>query len=299
MKSTPKRILLTGGSGFIGRNLQESPLFSRNQIFAPSHSELELFDEVAVREYLTKHAIEVVVHSAAKPGHRNAADVSSLLLTNTKIFFNLARNRERLERMVVIGSGAIYDNRHYRPKMSELSFDEHVPSDEHGFSKYVIEKYLERVDNIFDLRVFGIYGKYEDYQIRFISNMICKALFDLPLTIKQDRKFDYVFVEDLAPIVQHVVDQGLPWPSVNVTPDESVLLSDIARIVLDVLGKPHLPLRIMNPALGSEYSGSNTRLKSVLPDAVPTSLRAGIESLARWYRAHQDSLDVSKLMVDP
>jgi len=294
-----KKILLTGGSGFIGRNLLESRSVAGYQIFAPRHSELDLLDELAVEQYFARNKIDAVIHSAVKPGHRNAKDTSQLLLSNLRMFYNLARNTERFERMVVIGSGAIYDSRFYGIKRLEESYVEHVPTDEHGFSKYVIEKYLETANNIFDLRVFGIYGKYEDYQIRFISNMICKALAGLPLTIKQDRRFDYLFVDDLAPVIVKVLETGLPWPSINVTPDLSVLLTDVARTVLEVVGRSDLPLVIAQSGEGLEYSGDNSRLHRWMPEARLTPLRTGVERLVTWYRQNWASIDHEKLGVDP
>lgn len=294
-----RRLLLTGGSGFIGRNLRENPAFQGYEVLAPAHAELELTDEDAVRKFLKNERIEFVVHSAVKPGHRNAKDASLLLHNNLRMFFNLERNRHLVERMVVIGSGAIYDNRHYGTKRKEQSYEDHVPIDDHGLAKYVIEKALEGSQNIFDLRVFGIYGKYEDYQIRFISNMVCKALLGVPLTVKQDRNFDYLFVDDLAPVVAGVLDSGLPWRSINVTPDESTSLVAIAHMVLEVAGRMDLPVIVAQPGLGLEYSGDNSRLRQWKPDLELTPLRTGIERLVAWYRQNWHTVDKTRLEVDP
>ena len=190
-------ILLTGGTGFIGKNIRESFLNEKYKIIAPSHNDLELLDDGRVRDFFRQYTIDIVIHAAAKPGHRNAKEPRKVFYENTRIFFNLVRNSDYFQKMLVIGSGAIYDMRHYQPKMKEEYFDTHVPIDEHGLCKYVCGKYIQQVDNIIDLRIFGIFGKYEDYAIRFISNMICKAIFDLPLTMKQNRKFDYIYIEDL------------------------------------------------------------------------------------------------------
>jgi GDP-L-fucose synthase len=296
---TTKRLLLTGGSGFIGRNLFEHPALQCYEILAPRHADLELTDEDAVRSYIKNERIDLVVHSAVKPGHRNAKDASQLLATNLRMFFSLARNQDLFESLVVIGSGAIYDNRYYGAKRAEESYDEHVPVDDHGFAKYVIEKSIEGTENVFDLRVFGIYGKYEDYQIRFISNMVCKALAGLPLTIKQDRQFDYLFVDDLAPVIARVLEVGLPWPSINVTPDHSSSLVAIAQTVLEVVGRTDLPLRVAQAGQGLEYSGDNSRLREWMPALALTPLRAGIENLVTWYRENWRDIDRTKLEVDP
>lgn len=49
-----KKILLTGGSGFIGRNLRESFLASKYDITAPTHSELDLLDTRSTDEFFKK-----------------------------------------------------------------------------------------------------------------------------------------------------------------------------------------------------------------------------------------------------
>ena len=95
-----------------------------------------------------------------------------------------------------------------QPKMAEEYFGQSIPADEHGFCKYVIGKYIENSTKIIDLRVFGIFGKYEDYAIRFISNAICKAIHDLPITIKQNRKFDYIDIDDLMPILEFFIERS-------------------------------------------------------------------------------------------
>lgn len=291
------RILLTGGSGFIGRNLLEGGLGERQEVLAPRHAELELMDEDAVRDYIRRNRIEIVVHAAAKPGHRNAKDPSGIFFTNTRIFFNLARNMDRLERLIVTGSGAIYDNRHYSPKMREEDYDLHIPMDEHGLSKYVIEKYIEGRERIHDLRIFGVYGRYEDYAIRFISNMTCKALLGLPLTMRQDRRFDYLWVEDLCPVVEKIARDGCSWHSINVTPDESERLSAIAAMVLEETGSES-EIRISQPGMGSEYSGDNSKLKAFIPELRLTPLREGVHRLAEYYRSVLSTLDRSVFLGD-
>ncbi len=79
-------ILLTGGSGFIGKNIIESYLFSKYKIKAPSSKELNLTDKTSVEEYFKRNNPNIVIHAAVKPGHRNALDTKDLLLTNTRMF---------------------------------------------------------------------------------------------------------------------------------------------------------------------------------------------------------------------
>jgi len=289
-------IFITGGSGFVGRNIVEQ-LADRYRIIAPAHRELDLSDEVQVRNFFLDNDIDVVIHGAVKPGHRNAQNLSDLLDANTRMFFNIMRNADSFRKMIFLGSGAVYDQRHYRAKMGEEYFDTHVPADPHGFSKYIIAKYLEQRDNVVTLCLFGVFGKYEDYAIRFISNAICKALFDLPITIRQNRRFDYLYIDDLMPVLEHFIENRAGHVAYNVTPDSAVDLYSIAEMVLRTAGK-YLPIVVSEPGFGSEYSGDNARLHKEIPSLVFTPLEAAIGRLHEWYAANIQLVDREILLVD-
>ena len=289
-------ILIFGGSGFIGANLVEY-LSLKHEVLAPTHAELDLLDEDAVKNYFDIHPVDIVIHSAVRPGHRNAKDPSHQLNHNTRMFFNIVRNAENFKKMIFLGSGLTYDMRYYRPKMKEEYFDTHVPVDEGGFSKYIISKYIEKVDNIIELRVFGIFGKYEDYAIRFISNAICKTLFDLPITIKQNRKFGYIFIDDLMPIIDHFLVNKGGYCCYNVTPDESVELKAIAESVLKISGK-NIPINISQDGLGTEYSGDNTRLRKEIKHLFFINIDKAITNLFNWYSENRDSINKEVLLYD-
>jgi UDP-glucose 4-epimerase len=290
------KVFLTGGSGFIGRNIIES-LGSKYEILAPRHKELELTDENAVKEYFANNKIDVVLHCATKPGHRNVKDTSGLLYTNLKMFFNIHSCMAKTQKMIYIGSGSEYDYRYYLPKMKENYFDNHVPCDESGFSKYLIAKYIENSANCVNLRVFGMFGKYEDYAIRFISNAICKTIFDLPVTIKQNRKFDYVYISDLMPVIEYFIENDCKYKTYNITPDKSVELLEIAEIVKKISGT-NLSVKVAEKGIGLEYSGDNTRIKKEIPALSFTPIERSIKELYQWYLNNKSSINKSALLQD-
>lgn len=292
-----KKILLTGGSGFIGRNILESDLAQKYDIVAPYHAQIDWADDKAVQIFFSDKEFDAVIHAAVKPSHRNAPDFLSLYYTNMRMFMNLERMHNRYGKMLVTGSGAIYDSQHYLPKRNEDQYIDNIPSNEHGFCKYTCARIIEKSDNILDLRIFGIFGKYEDYSIRFISNMICKTLFGLPLTIKQNRKFDYLFIDDLMPVIEHFLENEAQFRSYNVTPDDSVELVEIAYRVRAIIGGDN-PIIVSNKGMGTEYSGSNARLRSSYPDIRFTQLDTAIYLLAEWYKRNRSSLDIEKLKTD-
>ncbi|EKE04057.1 MAG: hypothetical protein ACD_20C00109G0012 [uncultured bacterium] len=290
-------ILLTGGSGFIGKNILESYLSEKYNIIAPSHSKLDLIDENSVRDFFLNNKIDVVVHSACKPGHRNAKDPTNILYTNGRMFFNLTRNSSYYEKMILLGSGAVYDTRYDISKVDESYFDTHIPVDEHGFQKYTAAKYIEQVDNIVELRLFGVFGKYEDYAIRFISNAICKAIHNLPVTIKQNRKFDYLYVDDLMPILDYFIQNKSNHKAYNVTPDHPIELYKLAEKIKEISGKD-LPIIIKQPDMGLEYSGNNRCLRKEIKDLKFTSFNESISQLYNWYLDNKNLINTELLLFD-
>jgi UDP-glucose 4-epimerase len=292
-----KTIFLTGRTGFIGRSLQEY-LSSKYNILAPSHNELELLDQEEVKNYFQKNNIDIVIHSAAPPSHRKIREPKDIAYTNLRIFFNIVRNSPRFSKMIFVGSGAEYGMQKDVVSVKESSFGIRVPEDEHGFSKYVCSQYIEKTDNIINLRVFGIFGKYEDYQMRFISNAICKALYSLPITIKQNRLFSYLFIDDLARIVEYFIENEPRHKMYNAVPEEKVELLAIARKVNEISGK-NLEIIVRAPGMGKEYTADNSLLSNEIKGIRFTAMEAAITKLYNWYEENRHTIDEKLLRYDP
>lgn len=291
-----KKILLTGGSGFIGRNLRESFLASKYDISAPAHSELDLLDTRSTDEFFKKNSFDFIIHAAVKPCHRNAKDPTALLYSNLRMFENLERNKGSFGKLVNIGSGAIYGQSADISAARETDVFKRMPEDDHGFCKYAVAKQIEHLTNFIDLAVFGIFGKYEDYSIRFISNAICKAVFGLPITLRQNRRFSYLFVDDLFPIIDAVLSGDCKHKMYNAVPNGYAELAGIARLVSEMFGG--VPVKIAADGYGPDYYGDNSRLLSEFPEIKFTPLETAVGKLAKYYRDNSDKIDQSLLKFD-
>ncbi len=291
-------ILLTGGSGFIGRNILESPLAKKYQIFAPSHRELDLADDILVAKFFSNRNFDAVIHTAGKPGHRNAPDYANIFYTDIRMFMNLSQYRKNLGKIIILGSGAIYDQRYAIVKAQEKNYRLQIPLDEHALYRRVAAELIENMENIVELRIFGIFGPYEDYAIRFISNAICKTLFDLPITIKQNRRIDYLYVNDLPAILDYFLSASPRHKAYNVTPDDPIELFSLAEKIKAISGKKDLPIKIAQTGMGLEYSGSNLRLKTEMENFDLTPINEAIKNLYKWYSEHKDSVNKENLLQD-
>ena len=292
-----KKILLTGGNGFIGKNIQTSFLAEKYEIVAPRSFELNLADTTQVDNYFKTRSFDVVIHAAAKPGHRNAKDPTNLFYTNVRMFENLVRHTDHFGKLLNIGSGAVYDIAADNRNVSEEEIGLRCGTDEHSFCKYVVHKRIENLPNAIDLNIFGIFGPYEDWQIRFISNAICKTLFDLPITLRQNRRFSYLYIKDLMPILDFFIENNVKYKAYNITPNDETELLTAAQMVQKT-GKKNNPIITQKQGYGLSYSGNNARLKAEMKSISFTPLITAIEELFEYYKNIQNTLDKNLLQYD-
>lgn len=289
-----KRILITGAAGFIGRNLAEQ-LSNDYSIYAPPIDELNLCDTEQVEEYLKNNPIDIVIHTA-NFGARDSRQAEPYEVMNygLRMFYNLERCCELYERMYYFGSGAEYDKRNYIPYMSEEYFGKNVPVDAYGFYKYILSKQCEKHDNIVDLRLFGIYGKYEQWMYRFISSNICRVLKGMPMTLSQNMFFDYIYIDDLVNIMRFFIENKPQHHHYNICRGEHIDLFSLGQIIRDVM-KSDCEFQVAKGGYKREYSGDNSRLLKEIGKYQFSPFEKTIEDLADYYKSILDEIDESIL----
>ena len=290
------KILVTGGSGFIGRNLAEQ-LGETHSVAAPGRRELDLLDAAAVREYVGRGGCDVVIHAAGERSIRMLGCGPDTLERNCRMFFNLARNAHAFGRMFFLSSGAVYDRAQPMHRISEDAYDAHVPTEPYGFSKYICAKAIDALDNVYELRLFGVFGPHEDWRVRFISNACCRAVWDMPVTIRRNAFFDYLDVADLGRIVDRLREKDLRHRHYNVCTGRAYDLNTLAAKVVAASGK-RLEILVRNAGLGNEYSGDTKRLMGEIPDFRFCDMDDSIARLYRWYEERKISIDPHSLRFD-
>ena len=294
---TQKKVLITGAGGFIGKNLAEY-LEDKYQISTPSHKVLDLLNEADVKTFLVKNKIEIVIHCANAGGGRDTVGRKNVIYENLKMFFNLARNCHLFEKMISLGSGAEYDMRHYKHKMPEEYFDTFVPSDDYGFSKYICSKYIEKSNNIVNLRLFGVFGKYENPYLKFISNAIVKNIFKQPIKINQNAYFDYLYINDLVKINEILMNKKTKYKTYNVTTEKTIDLLTISKII-NQQSAFKSTIKIIHRGLNQEYSAKNARLIQEIGQFQFTNIKTSVVDLFNWYQENIDKIDKKKIIEDP
>lgn len=283
------KILLTGCNGFIGKNILKY-LRDKYEILAPSRQELDLLDSKAVFEYIEINRPELILHTATVGGNRKNNIQLDILKNNLTIFYNLLNAKNYFNRMIVFGSGAEYDKRQNLRMVSEKDFGKNIPADDYGLSKFTMAKLAVNLDFITHLRFFGVFGEHEDFQTRFISNSICKVLFDLPITMNQNVYFDYIYIKDAVNIIDRFIENKPRDIFYNVGSGEQIDLLTISKIILEIT-KKDLPIKIAKNGLNNEYTCDVGKLKNEFSELEFIDVKNAITEMVEYHKTILPSLD--------
>lgn len=275
-----KKILMTGSTGFIGRNIL--PILNQSaEILSPKRQDLDLKDENSVRRYLINNKVDFILHCANPNPIKNQLDSQSTMFEDSlRIFMNLYNSSDLYEKLFFLGSGAEYDKTMEICCVKEEECFRSVPKDQYGLAKYIENTIAEKSIKAYNLRVFACYGP-NDHPSKFITHCINCCLNDQDITIRQDCYFDYLHVFDLAAMIEWHINNDQKHTSYNMCSGHRVLLSDIAKEVKMQM-KSNLSILIQNDGLNKEYTASNERFTSESGMFPAISLEEGISKQIEW-----------------
>lgn len=273
------KILLTGSGGFIGKNLK-SYLQNKYELLAPRSFELDLTYENAVKQYFTENDIDFIIHCGSTGGARGIADKDTTIEDNLAMVENLLKYKKSAARIILFGSGAMYDKSRSLHKVKENMVGKVIPSDLYGKSKMLIAKKIKNRADVLCLNIFACYG-YGEKDNRFPSYAIDCVLNGKDIEINQNVIFDYLFVEDIQKIVEYFVE-NIPFDNmINITPTESISLLQIAEILNTFIDKP-VKIEIKNSIMNNEYTGDNSLLIKNFPNIKFTPIGEGLKKLFEY-----------------
>jgi len=317
-----KKILVTGGAGFIGSHLAKRLLdmgckvtvaddLSRGRIENIKHFleeiDFHLIDLTKLKNcLLATEGINYVFHLAASVGgihyikKENVGGSSPSLLMNTNML-EAARIND-VERFLFTSSACIY-----RQKSTELSrFREEDaypanPLTTYGWAKLMGEiqcksYYLDYGIKSSVVRIFNAYGESENLNPRWshvIPSLIRKAVlypreeFRMFGDGKQERALLYVqdCVEGLLLSMEKIEDAD----PINLGGEEVISINELARKIIGLSGK-NIDMKY-NPSAPKgtyRYCADTTKMKKVLEWSPRFSLDEGLRRTYEWARRELD-----------
>ena len=289
------KVLILGGTGFVGRNLQEA-LEGEHHVFAPLRDELDIYNGILVEAFLREHRFDCIINATDyRPNPDDTLNPGNMTAARLRGFFNIARCKELYGKMIFFGSGAEYGRELPICNISEEDFDRIIPQDEYGFCLNTMTRYAMLRTNIVNLRLFGIFGKYELWQTRFISGAVCKALYGYPITIRQDVFFDYLYIDDLVRMVKWTMHNTTVHSHYNAVSGQRYSLLELAKIIREITNAD-VPIFIAKGGMGKEYTASNARISNEIGDFEPLPITKSIADLSWYYIENMDMIDRYSLL---
>ena len=289
-------MLITGAglNGITGRLIKEY-FDDKYVLLTPSSKELDLTNHESVANFFEQKAVDYVIHCATfRPTSVDKSHfVDEELESNLRMFYSLVAQSNKFEKMIYFGSGAEFDKSRDIVDIKEDDFGQRIPSGKYGFAKYIMNSYARKSTNVYNFRLFGTINKYERYTKNVVSNLCAKTIKKMPLQLQQDCRFSFVDINDVLPLLNFALNKELQYHDYNIVMNQSYLLSDIARIIIELSGN-NQEVEIVKPGFNMEYTALNRRAKAELPMKF-SAIEESVERVYAYCKKNEDSIDISNI----
>jgi GDP-L-fucose synthase len=244
------KILITGGTGFIGSNLVKYlNEFNRSkwEIFAPTHTELDLLDFQSCKAYFKEHQFDVVIHTAVPRNYNNGG------ITVVNIYDKVFRMFSNL---------FFFTTNSYCINLGSGSDEQDTPL---GNIKKEIKYIIGLTHNWVNLRLFGVFGMGE-HSARFFPSLFVEQN---TITIKNPSSlFSWIAVNDLCFILKWFCRHQPKNNAYDICNCEIQPLSYWGRFLSELTFKKLI--RMPNPRI--DYVGNNTILLNTMSEISPNGI---------------------------
>lgn len=299
-----KKILITGGTGLVGRSLQQ--ILPEAVYISSKDFDLRKLDDIINMK--ARYEPEIIIHCAAKVSGitENIARPCDHYIDNVLMNTNIVSVASALgvPRLIALLSTCAYPDVASSYPIAENQLHEGPPAPtnfSYGYAKRMMAVHIDACNNQFGtnysyLIPCNLYGEYDKYgkNSHFVGALIKKINDALihdadSITLMGDgtplRQFMYA--PDLAQIIKLCIEKDI-YNSFNVSNNENHSIDEIARIALKACDAEHLQIKYVNKHLNGQFRKDcdNQVLKYLFPDFKFTSLFEGIKKAYQYYSSN-------------
>lgn len=294
-----KKLLITGGSGFIGSNLLEL-LKKKKNLNIISLDKTNPKNKLKKIKYVTSDFIkfdfksntskniDCVIHLAAETrvveSEKNPKNFYNENINKTVNFFFKCKEHGIKHFIFFSTAGAIAGN---KSKASESSKEN--PLSFYGLSKQITEKLLIYFGNKFNIkitiiRLSNVYGKHSLHKSSFIHLFLKKLKKNEPLNIYGDGKQtrDFIYVEDISIIIDKIINQKTAGTYILAS-GKSYSINYILSLTKKIQ-KYDIKINYLKPRFAEVKDSSFSNKKIINEFGINfTKIDIGLKKTIKWY----------------
>jgi nucleoside-diphosphate-sugar epimerase len=308
MTIEPERVLITGGSGFVGACLVRDLLAEGHEVHlllrARSHPWrldgiegrcrvhwADLRDDLAVRQAVAAARPEVVYHLATHGASPAQKDRTAILATNVLGTANLLNALEQYDYRTFVNGGSSSEYGHKPGPMRE---DDHLePRTVYGAAKaaatLLCQAEAHKGRPVTTVRIFSAYGPWEDSTRLASYVMGCCLRAETPRVTAGNQPRDFIYVQDVLALLKLAAQCPRAWGQIlHAGTGRPQCVRDMVETVVSVCGGGRVaaqfgaePLRPGEPVSWVASIEQTTALTGWKPQY---DLRAGVEHMWAWFR---------------
>ena len=296
------KIAITGASGFVGANLVRY-FNSENEVYALTRNtnpwrlskefnlvSFDVKDRQVVRNVVTTLRPDVLIHCAAYGGYHFETEPREIIETNIIGSLNVVDASREVPIVINVGSSSEYGVTN-KPIKEE---DTIAPTTPYSMTKALQTKLFASSPNSITLRLFSVYGYYEEKH-RLIPYIVYSAIKkQKPILSSKSNVRDFVFIEDVtnafALAIQKFekIEKGSIF---NVG-------SGVQKSVLDVVNEMGIEVgwdtSVRQEESDRKWQADITKIKNEMGWEPKNSLGEGLGKTKRWMERNIELYEVDE-----
>jgi GDP-L-fucose synthase len=300
-----KKILLTGASGFVGKNILEK-LSSTYQVIDIGSKQCDLRQQTECENLIKNIKPDIIIHAAGTVGGigANKDNPGIFLYDNLIMGTNIIHSSmiNKIDKFIMLGTVCSY------PKYTNVPFNESelwngYPEETnapYGIAKKTLMKLIEVYNeqygfNGVNLIPVNMYGPYDHFNLT-TSHVIPALILKVQKAIENNEKFitiwgtgqasrEFLFAPDCADAIELAISNDVPPTPINIGTGKEIKICELVRVICDIMGYTgDIVYDNTKPDGQPRRCLDTSKSKEILGFEAKTDLFSGLNKTIDWFK---------------